>query len=100
MEYGIPEETVDSHIIGMFSLVTDCSDETITIIWPDWDKFPVALLNFPKKNKLETGLMLATFPAVEHVCGYEIYDYFGYPQVYTDCGNSQATEISLDISVT
>jgi hypothetical protein len=100
---GKPETAIFPYMSAYFSLWTDCTADSATLVEPDWDNWydPVQpSLNFPGNNKLETGTAAGSFPAREIPCTLVTETYEDYEYVYYNCDYSLSNSISVDISAT
>lgn len=98
---GQPGSQVFPYMSAYYSLWSDCTAESATLIEPNYDLFyeqvVPATLSFPGNNKLQTGTASGSFPAWEVPCQLvaESNDY-GEWTTY-DCNYSLATPTTVDV---
>jgi hypothetical protein len=98
---GKPEKTVNPYMSAFFSLWTDCSAGSATLIQPQWYDFPdptKPTLEFPGNNKLEKGTAAGVFPALAIPCTLVTQTYDdGSQYFYYNCDYTVSSSIWVDI---
>ncbi|KAG7336895.1 hypothetical protein IV203_032198 [Nitzschia inconspicua] len=99
---GQPQTPSFPFFSSTFNLWSDCTAKTATWIQPNWDSFdvPVAVLNFPRNNKLQKGSASATISARELPC-VAFYDNFedGGEYLNYECDSSASQLVTVYLSV-
>ncbi|KAG7371977.1 hypothetical protein IV203_018119 [Nitzschia inconspicua] len=100
---GEPENPPLPYLFPYFSLWSDCTAETATLIEPIWDSFdetPAVVLSFPSNNKLQTGSASGSVPARKMPCTIvsEVYD-DGEEYLWYNCDPSESELVTIDLSV-